>query len=76
MRRLLKRFDGGEAASTRSLSLPIAARELDVPVAGLISAILDGRLRVAGTSPKALGLSRIRIDADAAATLTLLRWQI
>ncbi|WP_143748443.1 hypothetical protein [Mesorhizobium carmichaelinearum] len=76
VRRLLKRLDGGEAASTRSLPLPVAARERDVPLAGLISAILDGRLRVAGTSPKALGLSRIRIDADAAATLNLLRWQI
>jgi hypothetical protein len=75
VRKLLKRFDGGASATKRSLALPIADRELDVPAAELVVAVLDGRLAVVGTSPEARGLSRIHVDIDAAAGLNLPRWE-
>ncbi|WP_189521373.1 TniQ family protein [Mesorhizobium sp. M1B.F.Ca.ET.045.04.1.1] len=74
VRKLLKLRDGDFATDARTMPMPVAARELNVPVAKLINAIFEGRLRVAGTSKRATGLSRIRIDLDAAAELSLPSW--
>lgn len=76
VRRLLKSWDGGAETTARPVPLPDAARKLDVPVASLVGAVLDGRLRVSRTCSGATGLSRIRIDVDAAAALSLPRWEI
>ncbi len=75
VRRLLKLWDGGATATARPVPLPDAARELDVPVASLVGAIVDGRLRVAGMSSNAIGLSRILVDFGAAAGLNLPQWE-
>lgn len=75
VRRLSKFWKGRHASGTMALGLPGAARELNTPVAGLVSAILDGWLKVSGIAPAARGLSQVLVDVEKAAALSLARWE-
>lgn len=75
VRRLLRFWNGREGHGRRTDPLPGAALELDVPVAGLVSAILDGRLDVSGIAPGSRGLSQVLVDVQSAAALSMPRWE-
>jgi hypothetical protein len=75
VRRLSKFWKGRHASCTAVLGLPKVARELDTPVTGLVSAILDRRLEVSGIAPEARGLSQILVDVEKATALSLTRWE-
>lgn len=74
VRNLLRFQDDGGVAGARAVPMPVAASELDVPIAELVDAIIGGRLRVVGTASSAIGLSRILVDAEVASRLNLPRW--
>ena len=76
MHRVIEQAGETRGADSRFTPLPHAARELDVPVAELVREILEGRLESwANGSARALGLSRVLVDIEAAAGLRLARWE-
>lgn len=58
VRRLLKSWNGRDVKGTRTVPLPGAVKELDVPVVRLVSAILDGSLDVSRVAPLRHEVSR------------------
>ncbi|MGB3501068.1 MAG: TniQ family protein [Mesorhizobium sp.] len=64
--------ENGIAENTHPL--PAASRSIGVPVSGLVSSIMDGKLRLAGVSRDGVGLSKFLVVTREAASLGLPGW--